>query len=67
MTVHRSARTHGPLTRQPVSVRVRASVWTAGFGWARTAARNRWRSSAVRYFRPCWSTSSPGCPRLTER
>ena len=21
-----------------------------------TAARNRWRSSAVRYFRPCWST-----------
>ena len=51
---------------EPVSVRVRASVWTAGFGWARTAARNRWRSSAVRYFRPCWSTSSPGCPRVTE-
>ena len=38
---------------------MRASVCTVGFGWVRTAARKRRRSSAVRYFRPRWSTSSP--------
>ena len=43
-------------TRHPVIASVRASVWTAGFGCARAAARKRSRSPAVRYFRPRAST-----------
>ena len=35
----------------------RAKVWSAGCGARHAASRKRWRSSAVRYFRPRASTS----------
>ena len=43
-------------TRHPVIARVRAKVWTPGFGCARAAVRKRSRSARVRYFRPRAST-----------
>ena len=43
-------------TRHSIIARVRARVWTEGFGWVRTAARKRSRSPVVRCLRPRAST-----------
>ena len=53
-------------TRHPVIARVRARVWTAGFGCERAAARMRSRSLTVRYFRPRASTRE-NVPSVMDR
>ena len=53
-------------TRHPVIARVRARVWTPGFGCTRAAARKRSRSFAVRYFRPRASTRE-NVPSVMDR
>ena len=55
MSIGRTARASE--TRAPVWARMWANVWSAGRGAKRAASRKRWRSSAVRYFRPRASTS----------